>query len=572
MTGPSRFAASAPASPPRVVAYLPTRIPSLVIGLLTPLSRLAESGAIRLAATASLRHLHLQDFDILCICRGVKPADMSSLARIKRSGKKLVTDIDDNLFDIDFATDVGRSFRHPKNIYTLQRQLEMSDAIHVYNRFMKQKVERYNDNVIMFGGYFDVAALADVKPARDDAKIRIAYPTSRLADDTLSDIFASALRRYMDRAKVEVEVYVWGGIPQPLRGIRNVVVLPPNWDYAEFVRDFYRAGFDIGLAPMHDDAFHAGKTDNKYREYGGCGIAGIYSRHDPYLDCVRHGETGLLVANREEEWLAALEQLAENPELRRRISSRARSDVERCYSLDVFCDEWRKLIERARASNKPCQPVPVRAVRVAVATQTDAAMVRYKSLMTSARILDRELSRAEPDLADILFCDHAHQALQQEGALPPAIDLACAPTGPEIETLRARAAHVIVSTPHQDEHRPGLLEIESLPPGKDIGDHLRDEAICSEDSPVLSWARLIDRLSELPAKAPSRRSPSTAFWNKAAHRCLLMINRMRSLFLHIPSRRAWKILSKRLADRVWLWQLNQKLRAHAKNRPLRDMV
>ena len=51
------------------------------------------------------------------------------------------------------------------------------------------------------------------------------------------------------------------------------------------------------------------KTDNKYREYGAFGCAGIYSGIPPYTQVVTDLVTGYLVENIENAWLLALNEL-----------------------------------------------------------------------------------------------------------------------------------------------------------------------------------------------------------------------------------------------------------------------
>jgi hypothetical protein len=116
--------------------------------------------------------------------------------------------------------------------------------------------------------------------------------------------------------------------------------------YDKFLRQFSEAGFDIGLAPLRNDIFHLSKTNNKFREYGACRIAGIYSDVDVYSSCITHGETGLLVSNDPDSWYKAIAQLIEDRDLRDRIKNQARQFVQEHYSQRHFEKVWRGHIQR----------------------------------------------------------------------------------------------------------------------------------------------------------------------------------------------------------------------------------
>ena len=104
------------------------------------------------------------------------------------------------------------------------------------------------------------------------------------------------------------------------------------------MKKIYRQGYDIGLAPLKNDIFHNSKTNNKFREYGACGIAGIYSNSDVYANCVENGVTGILVSNEEGEWYKAIFQMIDDVKLRRAIQRQARITIEKDYSLVTFSE------------------------------------------------------------------------------------------------------------------------------------------------------------------------------------------------------------------------------------------
>jgi hypothetical protein len=144
----------------------------------------------------------------------------------------------------------------------------------------------------------------------------------------------------MDQYCEKVEIHFWGFKPSRLTDRYRVHYHPVVPDYDRFLRRFSRAGFDIGLAPLKDDVFHRSKTNNKFREYGACRIAGIYSNMDVYSNCVSDGETGLLVSNNTDSWYRAIIRLVEEHGLREKIKRQAFEYLRLHYPEKDFERVW----------------------------------------------------------------------------------------------------------------------------------------------------------------------------------------------------------------------------------------
>lgn len=196
--------------------------------------------------------------------------------------------------------------------------------------------------------YFDMDLVHGLPSQRSDHKIKIAYPTGRLDDRHLEKMLYTAVANVLKQYAGKVEFHLWRKEPpSELKGVAGVVLNKPVRGYDNFIREFYKSGFDIGLAPGVDTPFFRSKTNNKYREFGGCGIAGVYSNFPPYSNTVEDGVSGLLVDSSTEAWTDAIGRLVEDEELRRRIGDAARVDVSSNYTFDNELAGWRRAIDRA---------------------------------------------------------------------------------------------------------------------------------------------------------------------------------------------------------------------------------
>lgn len=349
--------------PTRVLAVLPAFIPSTVISVVKPFVRLHRAGRIR--ARIALEHFarprDLEWAEVAVFCRNSEPRFARHRETLIARGTPFVYDLDDNLFEVPADTEEGRSWHEPGRVAELTRYVERASLVRVYSDELRSRLTALSPRVVRVAPSLDWSLLPSEEPRRDPSRVRVVYVTSRLQDE-LARVFVPDMRRLLDRYGERVEVTFWGGVGAPLDrpGVRQLAQVP---DYDKFLSRLGRSGFDVGLAPLVDDTFHRCKTNNKYREYGACRIAGVYSDVSVYSSCVQHERNGLLVPAREGAWLEALSRLVEDPGLRARIQEEARADVRARYSQERVEADWLEQIERLRrttpvASSDTADPWP----------------------------------------------------------------------------------------------------------------------------------------------------------------------------------------------------------------------
>jgi glycosyltransferase involved in cell wall biosynthesis len=337
----------------KVLAILPGLFPSTIIGVIKPLLYLDEGGEIdfRFRHIRVCRKKDINKADVIVFCRNITPIDLKFLHWALELNKKIIYEIDDNFFEIDIKTSIGRFHRNPVNLSILKNFLEVSDLVRTYSTPMLENALRFNEEAEKVNSYFDFKLIKNSK-VKDGDKIKIVYATSRGQDDTLNNIFLNALKKVLLNYYDKIEVYIWGNVDDELRKYTNVNVMKFETDYNRFIKEFDSYNFDIGLAPLINDIFHRSKTNNKFREYGAMRIAGVYSNVDVYTNCIENGETGLIVNNTIEEWYDAIEKLITNSELRNTIKNKAYEKVKDEYSMDSAVNQWLVDINRVLGNNK----------------------------------------------------------------------------------------------------------------------------------------------------------------------------------------------------------------------------
>jgi glycosyltransferase involved in cell wall biosynthesis len=251
--------------------------------------------------------------------------------------------LDDNFWEITHQTgfDLANFFQHPATVETLDMFVRNAGVVICWSPRLREYVAaRHPEAITEFvRPGFDVATATKLLERRDaqavgpSRGVRIGYPTT--ARPRVAPLLVAVVRHFLEQCGAEVTFEFIGWMPEGLSELPNVVLHPWVADYDAFLEFKLGRRWDVGIAPLIGDAFDQFKTDNKYREYAGCGIPGVYSRVSPFVETVRHGATGLLVENEPAEWIAALEQIVRSPELRASIAAAASDDVRRNYDLRV---------------------------------------------------------------------------------------------------------------------------------------------------------------------------------------------------------------------------------------------
>lgn len=367
---------NAPGVRPCVLAIFPGLIPSTFLYIVKPLGALHRAKQIDFdfALEYAVSRRSLEWADIFVFCRNTEPANNYLLDYALSHGKPVVYDLDDNFFDISPTTEVGRYYRRPECIEQLRCYLKHATLVRVYSEALRERVAPLNSNTVRVVGPVDWSLIPGAIPQMDQHRVRIVYATGRFGEDPLSCLFLNDLQELLKTYQNRIEIVFWGNGPRELHKHPAVRFLAPIVNYDRFFYKFARSGFDIGLAPLKSDSFHRSKSNVKFREYGACGIAGVYSNVGPYAEVVKNRVTGLLVENKPGDWYAAISQLIEDENLRYSIQNSARDYARNWYTLELFQEVWLTQIRMlAMQRTRRCESLPLMTSDLTSSTQVREA-------------------------------------------------------------------------------------------------------------------------------------------------------------------------------------------------------
>jgi len=368
---------------PKILALLPGFIPSTLMDVVAPLLKLEKSGYVNFNITLEFyaQPRTFKNKDLIIFCRNTDPRYKRLWDYVVEQHIPYIYDLDDDFYAMSQDNPLGSYHSMPTNLNMLTQYLQHAALVRVYSISLLERLARMGIAAELVTPPLNWDLIYPRKKTTLEGPVRIVYATSR-KQDTLSDLFAEALHRLLRTHSGKVEIHFWGFCPETFQKIPGVVVHPFNSNYADYLRAFSSCEYDIGLAPMLDDEFHRGKTNAKYREYGACEIAGIYSRVPLYATCVQEGETGILVDNTPDDWYTALVRLVEDNYLCRQIGQAARNDNWRLHAPDRFEQVWMAQITQALSPKlEICrcynQPLPEKTrSRVSWQNQRVVALIR----------------------------------------------------------------------------------------------------------------------------------------------------------------------------------------------------
>ncbi len=277
-----------------------------------------------------------------------EPAVLSLIAEARRVGLDPWWEVDDLIFD-------EALYRRNSNLLTLEPALrrEVLKGVAAY-RVAMLACGRCIASTASLAACMEAAGVAETRvvenaldnetlevaaglralrrPAPDDGPVTIVYGSGTKTHDADFACAAPAILALMHRHQ-RLRLRIVGDLS-----------LPPGFDAVaarveEIAGTNYRAYLgllaeaDIAIAPLEDTVFNDAKSNIKFQEAAILGIASVCSPRQSFRDVVVPGHNGLL-ADDEAQWEQALQQLVDDPSLRRRLGAQGLADVLERYAPD----------------------------------------------------------------------------------------------------------------------------------------------------------------------------------------------------------------------------------------------
>jgi glycosyltransferase involved in cell wall biosynthesis len=259
--------------------------------------------------------------------------------------------LDDNFFEltVDYDASNGAFFSHPAVHESLTTFLLGAAEVWLMSKpletYLRNRIKGLRTRFIPAPvdiDLFDQSALAAVNStfARTDSTFTVGYPTTRRLN--VAALLSDIVRLVDQRASDSIRFEFIGWCPDAIAAHPNVTVFPATDDYASFLALMFSRRWDAAIAPLGSSLFENCKTNLKYREYGAARLPAIYSDCALFAACVTPSHNGLLASDHADDWTTQIITLRDDPALRARLQSNARTDVENTHAQSAVAVEIRE--------------------------------------------------------------------------------------------------------------------------------------------------------------------------------------------------------------------------------------
>ena len=326
----------------RVLFIANAHLPTLHIYWIDPLSRPVEAGemATEILTEQQIRNkygdqsgdrivryflnkrLALFRPTILVFCRYSGPHGDYLLDWARRAKVPVIYHIDDDLLNVPVEHGAAKHKFHndPLRLAAVRYLLAEADLVYCSTDALEKRLKSLGITTSMRTGKMSSSGRVLV-PARLRPVRKVGLMASPDRDHDLRPVIPALVSFLRRNPNVEFEIF--GSNPKPGEldefGDR-VKQTPPIADYETFMKEFAKRQWDIGICPLADLQFNRFKSNLKWIEY----TAVVASRGTVYDACCAGG-CGVL-AETNDEWLAALEKLTRDPEEAFKLVNRAQKN------------------------------------------------------------------------------------------------------------------------------------------------------------------------------------------------------------------------------------------------------
>jgi glycosyltransferase involved in cell wall biosynthesis len=300
---------------------------------------------------AEVKFDYLLEYDTIMVQRTHDWDSYYTLEKLKKAGRRIVYDIDDDLFSLTPDNPAYHSLTKDAQEAALAC-MRLADVVTTTTPILADRLAQVMDTgvcpvVIPNALDTDDNWLPTLKTGSPDGYKRIFWQGSATHEEDWS-VCIGAVDRIM-RTNPKVRLVLLGYLPQVVIAHLN----EPHWkgrvehfgfsDSETYFQLIKHVRAEVGIAPLAPKTFNESKSPIKWLEYTCIGMPTVASDMEPYNRVIEDGVSGYL-ANTEDEWVLYLSHCLNDAVVREKMIKESREEAAECYDIKKVVASWQEVL------------------------------------------------------------------------------------------------------------------------------------------------------------------------------------------------------------------------------------
>ena len=293
----------------------------------------------------------LLDYDVIMVQRLHEWENYYILQKLKKAGKRIIYDIDDDLFNIPEHNAASEIIGKDQQ-FAIKACLELADVITVSTEVLRDRLREELD------GDQDIEVIPNAldptegwfpldETGSPDGNLRLFWQgssTHALDWEVCIDAVDTMMKEFSN-----LRIMILGFLPPVLQERANTPLYKGRIEFMGFsdpetyfqMTKHVRA--DVGVAPLVNDKFNESKSPIKFVENALMGIPTVASNVPAYSGAISQGLNGYL-AETTKAWEDFMRKLLKDADGRKKMVKHARATVEEHYNINKVVEIWEDVL------------------------------------------------------------------------------------------------------------------------------------------------------------------------------------------------------------------------------------
>jgi len=273
------------------------------------------------------------------------------IEKLKKAGKKVVYDIDDDIFSLTPDNPafhvIGRD-----NQIAARETMKLADVVTTTTDILASRLKQVTDGavepVVIPNAMNPEGWLPTELTGSPDEWQRVFWQGSATHEADW-EVCIEGLNAVMSE-RDNVRVVILGCLPQAIQQIVHL----PHWqgkveymgfsDTETYFQIVKHLKAEVGLAPLVNNTFNQAKSPIKWMENTLIGMPTVASAMQPYSDVIVDGVNGRLVSDDPVEWQKAIEMYLDSSEARITAIGESRKVVAERFDVRKTAQKWKSIL------------------------------------------------------------------------------------------------------------------------------------------------------------------------------------------------------------------------------------